>query len=90
MVDAEGMFPNVTRPLILRGRTLRNRVYQPAHQPGLAEGGMPGDRYIDYQRQRANAGLGMQITGATPVLYSEVWANGTSLINVDDRIHSRL
>ncbi|KAB2675792.1 FAD-dependent oxidoreductase [Brucella tritici] len=80
------LFPHVTTPLVIRGKILRNRVYQPAHQPGLADGGMPGDRYIEYQRQRAEAGLGMQITGATPVLYSEVWANGISLINVDDRI----
>jgi 2,4-dienoyl-CoA reductase-like NADH-dependent reductase (Old Yellow Enzyme family) len=47
---------------------------------------MPGDRYIDYHRQRAKAGLAMQITGATPVLHSEVWANGLSLLNTDDRI----
>lgn len=79
-------FPHVTTPLVIRGKTLRNRVYQPAHQPGLADDGMPGPRYIEYQRQRAEAGLGMQITGATPVLYSEVWANGISLVNVNDRI----
>ena len=77
---------HVSQPLALRGRTLRARVYLPAHQPGLADGGMPGERYIDYHRQRARAGLGMQITGATPVMWSEVWADGRTLINVDDRI----
>ncbi|MFO0990540.1 MAG: FAD-dependent oxidoreductase [Hyphomicrobiales bacterium] len=76
----------VDRPLRLRSKKLRCRVYLPAHQPGLADGGMPGERYIDYHRQRARAGLGMQITGATPVLASEVWANGLTLMNVDDRI----
>lgn len=76
----------VDKPLSLRSKTLRCRVYLPAHQPGLAEGGMPGERYIDYHRQRARAGLAMQITGATPVLPSEVWANGLSLMNTDDRI----
>jgi len=76
----------VDRPLKLRSKQLRCRVYLPAHQPGLADGGMPGERYIDYHRQRARAGLGMQITGATPVLASEVWANGLTLMNVDDRI----
>ena len=40
---------------------------------------LPGERYIDYHRQRAKAGLGMQITGATPVLWSEVWADGLTL-----------
>jgi len=76
----------VDRPLALRAKTLRCRVYLPAHQPGLAEGGIPGERYIEYHRQRARAGLAMQITGATPVLHSEVWANGLSLLNTDDRI----
>ena len=88
-----GVFPTVThrtefidRPLQLRSKKLRCRVYLPAHQPGLADGGMPGERYIEYHRQRARAGLAMQITGATPVLASEVWANGLTLLNIDDRI----
>lgn len=76
----------VDRPLQMRSKKLRCRVYLPAHQPGLADGGMPGERYVEYHRQRARAGLGMQITGATPVLASEVWANGMTLMNVDDRI----
>ncbi len=71
---------------MLRGRRLRSRVYLPAHQPGLAEGGIPGERYIDYHRRRARAGLGMQITGATPVIWSEVWADGLTLVNIDERI----
>lgn len=73
-------------PLVLRGKTLRSRIYLPAHQPGLAEDGKPGERYIAYHRARARAGLGMQITGATPVIWSEVWANGLTLVNVDDAI----
>ncbi|CAM5762927.1 N-methylproline demethylase [Labrys miyagiensis] len=86
MPDTHAAFPNVSRPLSLRGRRLRARVYLPAHQPGLADGGLPGERYIDYHRQRARAGLGMQITGATPVMWSAVWADGRTLVNVDDRI----
>ncbi len=35
---------------------------------------------------RARAGLGMQITGATPVIWSDVWADGLTLVNIDDRI----
>lgn len=76
----------ISKPLTMRAKTLRARVYLPAHQPGLADGGLPGERYIDYHRQRAKAGLGMQITGATPVIWSEVWADGLTLVNVDDRI----
>ena len=77
---------HVSQSLPMRGKTLRARIYLPGHQPGLADNGMPGERYIDYHRQRARAGLGMQITGATPVMWSEVWADGRTLINIDDRI----
>jgi 2,4-dienoyl-CoA reductase-like NADH-dependent reductase (Old Yellow Enzyme family) len=70
----------------LRSKLLRSRVYLPAHQPGLAEGGLPGERYVAYHRERARSGLGMQITGATPVIWSDVWADGLTLVNVDDRI----
>ena len=79
-------FSAVTQSLEINGKRLRARVYLPAHQPGLAENGLPGERYVDYHRQRARAGLGMQITGATPVKWSEVWADGLTLVNVDDRI----
>ncbi|MEI4469999.1 oxidoreductase [Frigidibacter sp. MR17.24] len=85
MTDAP-RYPLSARPLTIRGRQLRARVYLPAHQPGLAEGGRPGARYIAYHRARAAAGLGMQITGATPVIASEVWADGRTLVNVDDGI----
>ena len=77
---------HVSQSLPMRGKTLRARIYLPGHQPGLADNGRPGERYIDYHRQRARAGLGMQITGATPVMWSEVWADGRTLINIDDRI----
>lgn len=81
-------FPRVSCELRLRGKTLRSRVYLPAHQPGLADDGLPGERYIAYHRARARAGLGMQITGATPVIWSDVWADGLTLVNIDDRIVS--
>lgn len=79
-------FPNVASALRLRGKALRSRVYLPGHQPGLADGGLPGERYVAYHRVRARAGLGMQITGATPVIWSDVWADGLTLVNIDDRI----
>ena len=79
-------YARVDEPMPLRGKRLRSRVYLPAHQPGLAEDGLPRDRYVEYHRRRARAGLGMQITGATPVLWSEVWAGGLTLINIDDHI----
>jgi dimethylglycine catabolism A len=73
-------------PIEVGPATLRGRVYVPAHQPGLAEGGIPGPRYIAYQRARARAGVAMQVTGATPVVHSGVWDPDFCLHNVDDRI----
>ena len=58
---------HLDRPLQVGPFELRNRIYLPAHQPGLAEGGRVSDRYVAYHRQRARAGVCMQVTGATPV-----------------------
>src|ERR1700756_4111595 len=83
---ASNSYRKVDESIRIRGKTLRSRVYLPAHQPGLADDGLPGERYIAYHRRRARAGLGMQITGATPVIWSDVWADGLTLVNIDDRI----
>jgi 2,4-dienoyl-CoA reductase-like NADH-dependent reductase (Old Yellow Enzyme family) len=72
-------------PLRVGPMMLRGRVYIPAHQPGLAENGRPGERYIAYQRARARAGVAMQVTGATPIAPSRVW-NEICLWNVDESI----
>ena len=60
---ASNAYAKVDEEVLLRGKRLRSRVYLPAHQPGLADDGLPGDRHVDYHRRRARAGLGMQITG---------------------------
>jgi dimethylglycine catabolism A len=83
---AGGSYATVDESIDIRSKRLRSRVYLPAHQPGLADDGLPGERYVEYHRRRARAGLGMQITGATPVVWSEVWAGGLTLVNIDDRI----
>lgn len=64
---------------------LRNRIVLPPHQPGLASGGQVTEKYIEYHRQRARAGVAMQITGATPVAPSAEWSD-ICLWNVDDSI----
>jgi 2,4-dienoyl-CoA reductase-like NADH-dependent reductase (Old Yellow Enzyme family) len=85
MTDVD-QYRRIFQSLTLRGKQLRSRIYVPAHQPGLADNGAPGERYIAYHRRRARAGVGMQITGATPIIWSEVWADGKTLVNIDDRI----
>jgi len=51
----------VDQPLQVGCHTLRGRIYQPAHQPGLADGGHPGPRYVAYHRARA--GTVIQVAG---------------------------
>ena len=53
--DAIEAFPEIARGLEIRGKRLRSRVFLPGHQPGLAENGLPGERYIAYHRRRARA-----------------------------------
>lgn len=75
----------IERPLQVGPITLPRRVYLPAHQPGLAIDGRPGEAYISYHRERARAGDAMQVTGATPVAPSSEWAD-ICLWNVDESI----
>ncbi|MER5217403.1 FAD-dependent oxidoreductase [Streptomyces sp. NPDC002838] len=76
---------NVENPIQVGPVTLPRRVFLPAHQPGLAENGTPGDRYVAYHRQRARAGAAMQITGATPIVPSSQWSH-ICLRNIDESI----
>lgn len=73
-------------PLRVGPITLRARVFASAHQPGLADDGAPGERYIAYHRARARSGFAMQITGATPIGPSNLWDPRSMLINADESI----
>lgn len=75
----------VDEPIQIGPHRLRGRIYLPAHQPGLADGGRPGPRYIAYHRERARAGAAMQVTGATPIKPSSEWSD-ICLWNVDESI----
>jgi len=75
----------VDEPIQIGPHQLRGRVYLPAHQPGLAEGGRPGTRYVAYHRERARSGVAMQVTGATPIKPSSEWSD-ICLWNVDESI----
>ena len=61
-------------------------MFASAHQPGLADDGAPGDRYIAYHRARARSGFAMQITGATPIVPSNLWDPRWMLVNRDESI----
>ena len=67
--------------------TIRNRVLVSAHVPGFAENNQAGDAYINYHRQYAASGVGLQLTGGTPVHRSGLLATTTDgLWNLDDSI----
>jgi mycofactocin system FadH/OYE family oxidoreductase 2 len=78
--------PHLLSPLRVGPLELRNRVFVSAHQPGLAEAGVPGERYIAYQRARARGGAALQITGATTVHPTGGYLASHMLANLDDRI----
>ena len=66
---------------------IRNRVLVSAHVPGFAENRKPGDTYINYHRRYAAEGVGMQITGGTPVHKSGLLSlRQDALWNLDDSI----
>lgn len=66
---------------------VRNRVLVSAHVPGFAENNKPAQKYIDYHRRYAAEGVGLQLTGGTPVHRSGLLSLGTdALWNLDDSI----
>ena len=81
------MHVHLLQPIEIGPRTLRNRIFISAHVPGFADQGAPGKRYISYHRQRAAAGVAMQITGGTAVHRSGLLTTAPSaLVNLDDTI----
>ena len=80
-------YPNLLSPLKIGEIEVRNRVLVSAHVPGFADNYLPGQRYIAYQRERAAGGVGLQITGGTPVHKSGLLSNNKdSLHNLNDDI----
>ncbi|MEM7256261.1 MAG: hypothetical protein AAF404_02625, partial [Pseudomonadota bacterium] len=66
---------------------IRNRVLVSAHVPGFASDNKPGKEYIDYHRHYAAQGVGLQITGGTPVHRSGMLGlRADALWNLDDSI----
>lgn len=79
----------VYQPIRIGGLEVPNRVVRSAHGTCLAEGGLIGDRLIDYHLARAKGGVGLSILEAGSVHPSSV----LDLALFDDRItsgHQRL
>ncbi len=80
-------FHHLLSPLTLGKQTVRNRVLVSAHVPGFAENNKPGEKYIAYHRNYAKAGVGLQITGGTPVHKSGLLSvSSDALWNLNDEI----
>ncbi len=60
-------FPKQLSALKIGSIEVRNRTLVSAHVPGFADNNRPGDIYIAYHQTYAGNGVGLQITGGTPV-----------------------
>ncbi|MBN35672.1 MAG: oxidoreductase [Rhodospirillaceae bacterium] len=54
-------FPHLFEPMALRGHTVRNRLFFPAHGTSLGKDGKVADSLIAYHEARAEGGAGMII-----------------------------
>ena len=80
-------FPNLLSPLKIGRTEVRNRILVSAHVPGFAEDNKAGEKYIAYHRKYAESGVGLQITGGTPVHLSGLLSTSADgLRNLDDSI----
>lgn len=91
IMDKNANFSHLMQPLRIPHPggvlELRNRVLVSAHVPGFAENNQPGDQYIAYHKRYAAEGVGLQITGGTPVHESGLLSlRSDALWNLDDGV----
>ena len=80
-------FPHLLSPLQIGQTQVRNRILVSAHVPGFADNNKPGEDYIAYHQTYARNGVGLQITGGTPVHRSGMLSTSSDgLWNLDDSI----
>ena len=80
-------FNHLLSPLQIGPIEVRNRVLVSAHVPGFAKDNKPAEQYIAYHRNYAKNGVGLQITGGTPVHESGLLGmNSDALWNLNNDI----
>lgn len=60
-------FPNVFKPLDLRGKKFKARINFGARTANMAEAGLPGDRHLGYYLERSLGGAGIIVVEPMPV-----------------------
>lgn len=79
-------FPNLFRPLSLRGRTLRNRIMSSGHDTCLPSDGRVNEAYIAYQEARAEGGAGLIVTQVAGVHETARYTSHLLMATSDDCI----
>ena len=63
------------QPFRLKHLTLKNRIMSTSHACGLAEGGMPGERYQRYHEAKGRGGLALTMFGGSSTVSPDsAWA----------------
>jgi 2,4-dienoyl-CoA reductase-like NADH-dependent reductase (Old Yellow Enzyme family) len=68
--------PQLSRPLTLRGRKLRNRIVFGAHTANMSDNGLPGPQFGAYLLERALGGAAMIVAEPMPVHRTGVLTRG--------------
>ena len=74
------------RPFRLKHLTLRNRIMSTSHACGLAEGGMPAERYQRYHEVKAKGGIALTMFGGSSNVSPDSQWNFPQLNLHDERI----
>ena len=74
------------RPFRLKHLTFRNRIMSTSHACGLAEGGMPAERYQRYHEAKAKGGIALTMFGGSSNVSPDSQWNSPQLDLHDERI----
>ena len=74
------------RPFRLKHLTFRNRIMSTSHASGLAEGGMPAERYQRYHEAKAKGGIALTMFGGSSNVSPDSQWNFPQINLHDERI----
>ena len=74
------------RPFTLKHLTFRNRIMSTSHACGLAEGGMPAERYQRYHEAKARGGIALTMFGGSSNVSPDSQWNFPQINLHDERI----